>query len=392
MNAAARKAQIAVLMMAGGLTATPSAFAQMVEDHLQHGTDGTATHLFPLNPAIQKVDQTQGGVILLRDSKEVKLDQTASSDDTITNKVNDDYLAAAAAIDLGAGAGIGISHQTLYRKVETNVTARGNAEPVEETTKIQHSQLKLLVELTDGLRAGMAVRYLYKDVALFGNPLSGGRREPATRFRTTLVGYGAGFAYAQKEQFGLAYTYYPPLRGKTDVEGEEKIVVERGEISADAFYKISKVWTGGILYKRWINEVDDLAAGTTAADDQTRISLYGLDLDQYLIPSQMIMVGGDAELSKQTGLRLSVGQEVAEFNFMDLMRYNRIDVRQSLDDKHATVTYYRLRAAVKFTNKGVEIDAGGGYFTRKHEFPERMNGAVYEATGKEVFATVTMKL
>ncbi len=366
--------------------------AQMAEDHLEQATDGVAGHLFTVNPAVRKTDKAAGGALLLRDSKETKLNQSATGNDTITSKTNDDYLVAAAGVDLGAGAGVSVSHQTMYRKVLTDISSRQNSDPVQETMKIQHSQLRLLVELTDEIRAGMAIRYLYKDMAIYGDPSMQGRNrggEP-TRFRTTLVGYGAGFAYANK-QFGLGYAYYPPLRGKTEVEGEEKIVVERGQIAADGYYHVNKTWTGGLVYKRWINEIDDLATGTTAADNQTRISLYGLDLDQYLFPVDLVMAGADADLNKQTGVRVSVGRETSEFNFKDLMRYNRITARNG-GKTNETITYYRLRAAVKFTNQGIEIDAGAGLFTRKLDFPESMNSGKYESSGKEVFAAISVKL
>lgn len=387
-HASKAKVGIAAALMLVGVDAR----AQIAEDHVQQASDGASESLFSVNPAWSKPTKTSAGLLMLRDSKQTKLDQSASSNDTITNKTNDDYLMASAGADLGSGAAIAASHQTLYRKVSTDVSSRSSAFPVVETQKIQHSQLRLLVELTDELRAGMVIRYLYKDQALFGDPNMQGRRgtgEP-TRFRTTLVGYGAGFAYAQKD-FGAGYAYYPPLRGKTEVEGEEKIVVERGQISVDGFYRVNGQWTGGMLYKRWINEIDDLAAGTTAADNQTRISLYGLDLDQYVIPVDLVMLGADAELNKQTILSVSLGRETSEFNFKDLMSYNRLAVRQS-STTNDTVTYYRLRAAVKFTSKGVEVSGGGGYFTRHYDFPEAMNSGKYESTGKEIFVSISVKI
>ncbi len=377
------------MLLALAMTAS-TAKADIIEDYLQYPTDGAATHLFLLNPANLQAGKSQAGGILLRHSRVTKLDQSETGGEVIESTVNDDFLAASAIGDLGAGALIGISHQTQFHKVETDLPER-NRDPKIETSKIQHSQVKINVELTDMFHAGIAIRYLYRDVALYGDPFL--RSGMITRYRTTLVGYGAGLAFKMKDRGGLAYAYFPPLRGKTDVDGEERIVVERGQIVADGHYRVKKQIVVGGSYKRWINELDELADGTTASDDQTEISLFGLDPEQYVLPRQLLMLGGDYELTKQAAVRVAVGQETAEFNFRDLARYNRINVRQDNDHKNEVVKTNRIRASLRFLNQGVQIDGGAGYFTRAHGFPDAMlRGAQYEATGREIFATVSAKM
>ena len=157
------------------------------------------------------------------------------------------------------------------------------------------------------------------------------------------------------------------------------------------FRSINKALAVGLLVKRWINEVDDLASGTTAADDQTRISLYGLDPDQYLFPRQLVMLGCDWSFAHAAMLRLSVGQEQAELNFRDLLVFDRAGLRQRGSGTDS-LSYNRYRAVLSFADKGMEADAGLGMVSRQHDFSSDENGGSYKADAKEIFATIGMKL
>lgn len=326
----------------------------------------------------------------MRQTRKSELDSTGSENpgDKIQSEVHDEHQEVGLLADLGAGAGVGISHEILYHKVETDDVTTGRGAPLTETTKTQHSKLKLLVELTDDFEVGIAIRYLYKDVSLFGDPFMSPGEE--IRFRMTMVGYGSGAVYRFKSA-ALAYTYYPPLRGKTEVEGEEKIVVEPGQIGVDGYYEVKKNVKVGVLAKRWINEIDDLAEGTTADDDTTNVSLYGLDPDQYLIKRQLVLVGFDWDLAKAATLRASVGQEQSELNFGELMVYDRIGVRARGNGKDQ-LKYNRVRAMLRFSQSGMEADVGMGLSTRDHDFPDSWNGGSYSASEQELFATIGMKL
>lgn len=370
------------------LAATPVARAEMAEESLQQATDSNSTHLFTLNPAVLTPKGLQGGALLLRQSRTSSLDHTGTGGDKLSTEVQDEYECAALLVDLGAGAGLGVSHQLQFHKAETSDETSKNGRSLAETVKIQRSTLRLMVELTTELHAAINIRYLYRDTSIFGDPFMSPGEE--TRYKTTMVGYGSGFVY-QFKNAAAAYTYYPPLRGKTDVEGEEKIVVEPGQIGFDGYFEARKDLVVGLLAKRWLNEVDDLASGTTAADNQTKISLYGLDPDQYLFRKQLIMLGADWSFNKQAALRFSIGQELADLNFKDLLIYSRAGVRQR-GSGNEELKYNRYRAMLRFGDKGVEADAGLGIVSRKYDFSDDMNGGSYKADAKELFATIGMKL
>lgn len=368
----------------GFCRATP-AFAEnadVIGTDFRLATDSASTQLFLLNPALLKPVGTRSAGQVTQSKRDASL---SHDDDSVSSESTDESLAAAALMDLGAGAGLGVSHQILFRKTETELGSDSvRQQKREELAKVQHSAIRLIVELTEQVRAGVAIRYLYKDVAILGEPFLGPGE--VTHYNTTLVGYGAGVSYFTKSA-ALSYTYYPPLRGKTEVYGEELIVVEPGVISLDAMLQPKERWTFGLLAQRWLNEVDDLAKGTTAADNETKISLYGLDPDQYVFPKQLFMVGFDFEVTKAFLARLSIGQETATLNYNDLLVYNRAGVNGR--GKEPEIKYNRLRGAVRFTLKNnVDANIGMGFYSRSLDLPASMNGGRYKGSGRDLTASL----
>ena len=378
----------AAAVFLGVLWGAGSLRAEIGESHMHFPTDGAGTHLFQLNPAINNSKNGQGGVALLQRNKEVKLDQEADDGEVINNQVKEDYLSLGTTMDLGAGAALGLSHQVLYRKVETVLDSQ-DQDPLEELAKIQHSAIRMIVNLTSQLKMGLVVRYLFKDIRILGSPRFS--QSEMTIYKTGLLGYGAGAQY-QFDKAAIGYTYYPPLRGKTEVFGEEFIVVEPGMLMLDGYFSPAPAWRLGVSGRRWIHEFDDLANGTTAEDDQTVISLYGLDVDQYLLPQQLIMAGFEYDLSKKAAFKLAIGRETAEFNFSDLVRYNSVGINPRSQNDPQVLQYNKIRAMFRFEHNHVEFRAGGTYWTRSHDFPESMDSAKYVSSGQEVFGMASMDL
>ena len=106
---------------------------------------------------------------------------------------------------------------------------------------------------------------------------------------------------------------------------------------------------------------------------------------------QLVLLGMDWDFAKVASLRASLGQEVAELNFGDLMVYNRAGVNARGSGKDE-LKYNRARVMLRFSQNGMEADAGLGLCTRDHDLPENWNGGSYKATEQELFATIGMKL
>lgn len=323
------------------------------------------------------------GLLMTRDERTTKLDHTEVGGDEIKSTVFDEAILGTVNFDLGAGARVALLHELVFRKTKTTSSAIRRGAPREEVEKTQMDALRITIELTEGLTAGMMLRYVYRDRLIYGD-LSVGQQ---TNYKTSMIGYGGGAAFNLKN-FGLGYAYFPQLRGKTDILGEEKIVVEPGFLNLDASYKPNDQFVISLLNRRYLWELDDIGRGTTNTDtNQTRISLYGLDPDQYLLTDSLTMLGISYGLGKIATLKLALGQEKAHFNFQDLMVYNRVDVRQRTGDPR-DLTYNRVRAQLQWLlNRGLHISVGMGLYERKFDFPTAMNAGTYEASGKELITS-----
>jgi len=375
----------ALLTISIVLTWSALAKAEMAESYVRFPTDAYNPGLFLLNPGAQRPDKVKAGALLVRQTRTTDLDQSSTQGDKLTSEFKAESVVFGALLDLGAGAGVGLFHENQYQSVVTTTSATRRGEK-EEIQRQQHSQVRLAVELTDEIRAGMAVRYLYQDHVIYGDLFL--QNGMTTRYKTSLIGYGSGAAYVGKLG-GAAYTYFPPLRGKAKIQGEEKIIVESGEVSLEAFLAPGQGLTLGVSGKKWLNELDDRAFGTTASDDQTNISLYGLDVEQFVVPFQLMTLGVDYELNKSATVRVSAAQEKAEFNFIDKARFQRLDVRQQESERHDEMKTTKLRAGIRFGAKGIDGQAGVGVFSRAHNLSQDHK---YEASGRELFATIGVQL
>lgn len=370
------------------LWATP-AVADPVGELTMMPTDGAASHLFLSNPATHMPSaSTEAGLLAARTKRTSMIEHVDDGGDKVETASQFETLAAAFMADAGAGMGVGVSHAAEFREWATDFADRGGADRT-ETTRFDQTSARAVIELMEGLNAGFSARFLRRQVSILGDDSLGPAE--ATSYKVSFFGYSAGMAW-NFGRGGFGYAYEPPLHGKARVEGEDRIVVEPGRIELDAFYKANDQCTVGLLARRALNEVDDLAAGTTADDDQTRISLYGLDPDQYVIPDRTVMLGLDWKAAPAVWLRFAAGEERATFNFRDYFVYSQIGARQDKDDEDEGLRYYRYRAAAEWSQGKLQAAAALGYWTRKADFPDSMNGGSYEGKGTEMRVTVGTQL
>lgn len=364
---------------------------QLAESVSSLATDTAHPSVIPLYPGYfppkERLNTNDFAILLTKEEKTTTLDHTHVGGDDIKTKSTQEAAAAMVGFDMGAGARVSILHELYFRKSKTSSSALRRGVPREELEKIQQDALRITIELVEGLSAGMMLRYLYLDRSIYGDLTV----STPTSLKTTLIGYGSGAAL-QFKTFGFGYGYFPQLRGKTEVLGEEKIIIEPGSLNIEAFYRPNDDFVISLLNRRNLWELDDIDKGTTTADaNQTRISLHGLDPDQYLLTDSLTMLGLGANLNKGVRLKLSGGQEKAHFNFTDLLVYNRVNVRQRTGDARQEVTFNRVRGQVQFLlARGMEISAGMGVYERKHRFPVTMNDGKYDSSGRELMASLAL--
>ena len=357
------------------------ALADMAEESIQLPTDGSSSRLFPVNPAYLRPKDMHVGVLGVRNHRATTLDHSAVGGTKIAATATDDFVGAALGLDLGAGAGVAIEHVVQYHLVESLIDNRNPDKPIREVSNRQQTSAKLVVELTTELRAAIVMRYLQQRSVILGAPSLNQSR--TTRYAPQMIGYGCGLTYAVKDM-GIGYTYYPPLRGKAFVSGQDLIIIEPGFIAVDGFLQRGD-FSFGVLGKHWLVETDDLAIGSTASDNKTRISYYGLDPDQYIIRTQLLMLGLDYALNKDLALRLGAGLEQGHFDFRNLLVFDGAAVKQQGEDNIST---NRGRVALHGAFKPAELDIGYGVFSRSFKFTDGEGGGTYKTIGQEMSAIV----
>jgi hypothetical protein len=273
---------------------------------------GAGTRLPFDNPARLPLGGVTAGATLGRNDRKSTLDRTDADGDKLTTKAREDSAGLVFGKDVGAGMALGVSGQGEWREISTDVT--GTRKPIEESMRMVEGDLRAALELTTGLNAGLLLRERQESATIFGSS----QNVKATRYKVVMPGFAAGLAYeARGTQYawGLGWAYYPPLRGKTTAAEQDLLVAESGRLLADAHFAPSQLLNLTLSVERYLPETDDFVLGTTADDDQTDISLRGLDVDQYLVPRELIALGVDYKLAGPWLLRGVLGRERSDYSF-----------------------------------------------------------------------------
>ena len=375
--------------VAGGLSAGIAAAQSAAElSHLP--AEGAGGSLWPLNPAYLRTKGQGAGLLGGSVQRETVIDDSNSGGGRVDAKVKDDVMGAVLWSDLGGGAAFGLAHQLDYRQVSTsfgNPKAMNNRNqtPAVETLSFQHSEARLAIELTNELKGAAAIHYLYRHLSILGSPSL--RAGSETEYKAPIFGYGGGLAYTTKVA-GIGYTYQPTMRGKTSIYGEDRIVMEEGYSALDAFAQPTSGLTLGLEARKWFTDLDELAKGTTAADNRTQISLFGLDPDQYLRWDRRLALEAAWQTSPRLSLRLAGAADQATFDRGNLFSYTNFGLSGS---GPLLIKTNRARLGLRFIDHALQLDAGAGYFvssfTGSGDQP-----ATYKSTGQEWFANLSVKL
>ena len=210
-------------------------------------------------------------------------------------------------------------------------------------------------------------------------------QQEATRFKTTMFGYGLGGIYRfPKGSFGVASL--PPLRGKTDIFGEEKIVATPGELEFSADYAPTKEHRFGLQYATLQYKRDDLAEGTTIDNDSNApISLTGLSYDRFLFPYRRIGLGYDHTFSSQMTGIFALYREESEFLFDP-------DSEPGDSDELLTMNSYTLKLNLKYTSGDLTFVGGLNFNEAETEFDRSDTAVTYESSTRTLHMVLEKSL
>lgn len=283
-----------------------------MEQLINHGTDSSANHLFIENPSVYFPQNMEMNIFIHQRASNSTVKTTNFDDiDVQKNNSKEKNIGLGLGLDMGSGLGITVVHQIL-ESVEINTHSdRGTREFI-ETFKSHYSSLKVAVELTESLSAGFRLGFLNQHNEILGSF----RLNPGsfTNFSTSMIGTGGGLNFS-RGHFHIGGTYLPSMKGKSEILSEEKIVTSPGKAELAMSLERGN-YSFGASMKRWIYKFDDRALGTTLNDDnQTRISLFGLNVsDQSLYHLDQKKIGLNYTLDSQTLLKGSLSKLTVELN------------------------------------------------------------------------------
>jgi hypothetical protein len=339
-----------------------------LENVLSHGADAGGQHLFLINPATVTTEKIKAEAAVSRGihANSLKMRRNNGQIEEQESNFTETSYGIGMISNLGSGLSLGINHQRHFQKSRSK--EQGASSERVETFGGQLSSARAVIELTDVLKAGATVRYLRLDAGVLGSFDS--NPSASTHYEGGLLGSGGGLHLDwNKIKAGLAYL--PPLRGKAEIYGEEKILSEPGITEFTGGYQFNQ-WLGGFAYRRWLYKSDDRYDGTTLNDaNQTSINLFGLNVDNTTIfPKSQIQLGCVYEVSPKLLVNGSIARDSVEFNF------NPSVSLPGEDNGNHIYSYHRLTGGLSLNNERFQAMAGAHYQLREHEFSGNNNATI----------------
>jgi hypothetical protein len=332
--------------------------------------DAAGPHLFTGNPAVVPTKGTTVGTMAHRDTKESEMKFDRDGGETRRTNRKDDMFGLAALADMGAGAALGVNVTQTWAELNSSST-NGNARP-RELFATQTLAGRLLIDLTPDVRAGLFMRHQSQEARVTGNF----NTEESIVYKGSLMGYSAGLAAQVNSQFGLAAQWTPPMRGKSNIIGEERLLSEPG-LAGLAVQGGPDDRRWGAYWHRWIHKRDDRADNTSTGGANNRpIVLSGMDFDSFLFPVWQLGLGGDMSVRPNLALGLTLVREQGEFIF------NADQVPGDNPDGQR-VSFWRVRSTIRLTNGKVNVTAGLGLWQREASLSGAQAGS-WRGSGREV--------
>lgn len=286
-----------------------SAVGQYIEDDSRTATDVANGNVFIGNPAAIFPGKTW---ITYQNSKSINKYTAITNDNGPVQadaSLTTTYHGLGISYPLGGGAAVGLTGQQIGKDTEVRVDNRNNL--FEESMRTKNFSGKFIIDLTPKLRGGIAYKITEERMDVLGNFFID--EDDRTKYLGSMTGYSLGFFYDMSNGgFGLGHS--PGMRGKAEVQGEEKIVSQRGYTVLD-FYRESNKRRFGLVYKVWQYKRDDRAEIVQSFVDQRNMSLNGIDLEQFLFDTELVMLGLDWPVNNDTYFIASAGRYKGVFLF-----------------------------------------------------------------------------
>lgn len=300
-------------------------FSSSVGYKLFQATDASHNNSFMINPAVAPSVAVGGAngaksrvrVFLLKQNNNAKFSQSDGTQENETSSELSSY-GLSALLDAGAGLYVALNHERHF--AEYNSTTTNSTQNTQEKVGDFRSELKASVEITANVAIGILIRFLDTRATVYGNYFIS--EDESTAYEGSMFGPGGGIKGSfplgggSVKQIDFSFAYLQPLKGKTEVYGEQLIITEPG-IQEIGFSVVLNKINLGVTSRNYVYKLDDRYFGSTYPnDDQTDIELMGLGVDKQMIfELGHLQFGFDYMLSNTNVLRASLAKEKAQINF-----------------------------------------------------------------------------
>ena len=284
---------VLAVAMFGGLSSTEGQ-AYEFEDRNAMATDSPGGSMFVRNMSLLKVSKTIFNVMQLNGDRTINVTGNNDEDATYSNQEKDEAIGFM--IPLG-GASFGFDQ--VFSTTDSAFQVRGVDFTQEETFREKTTRAHFVVDLTQSVRGSFSYRYRKIENEIAGQRFV--REDDRTQIDGSTTGYLASFYYDGKTS-GFGMHYAPAMRGKSEIEGEEKILTTPGT-AGFRFLLTRKKFTFGLTGTRWFYKQDDRQQTGTSPVNQTSISLFGIDMEQFLFNTRRESIGMDYQFKKDLSLQ-----------------------------------------------------------------------------------------
>jgi hypothetical protein len=343
---------------------------------------GDDPFLFNVNPSSNATTGFKGGTYGLRQFRDTTLTADDDSDTITRSRAKQDVYAGQVMVDLGAGMSASIAAERSFTESKTSRTTATRT--VRELMLQQTLTGRVEIDLAPGFRSGFIMRY----VSLSGDLAGAFNASDAyrVRYHGNMLGNGAGFTFVSG---GLAaeMSYFPAVRGKSEIMFEERIITDPGMATAGLSYKAGP-HTFGLALQRWVHKRDERAATVTSPDGQRTLTLNGLDPEKNVLPVAAYHLGLEFGLGAGRAVRASVAKKDSVWTTDAQTAPTTVSGYESLSELDQQL-------AVRLNFGRHDILVGANKFGRSKTLSSLAGsnqGDRYEAYGYNMFATWGGKL
>ena len=325
---------------------------------LFQATDASHDSGFLLNPAknpssakaTKASGASQGTLLVVMSGRDTKVENSSNGQSTSSN-VED--FSVAGSLMLNAGAGLTLTLNGEHSISDVVSSRMGSNNDQLESLKDTIIDGRLSVVLTEMFALGITIKSQRLDYNLKGNLFLS--EDEVTAYTGMMIGPGYGFkgtiplgSLIKQVDYGV--TFIEPLKGKSEVNGEQFVIFEPSVLELGASFVISEFLVG-LSYREWGYNADDRYFGTIYPnDDASDVDLFGLDPQRNSIfPLRNIQLGLDYDVLSNATIRASYAYESAEVSF------NPGATTPEFRENGDYISYNSFTVGGSYTHSGLEM-------------------------------------